>query len=88
MCFDTDIAGYIKEKIWHESQEIYPRDDGSIIFEIEVAVTDEIKAWIMSWGAKAEALEPEFLREEIHSKVEEMLQVYKKHCPPKKAEIR
>ena len=27
--------------------------DGSIVFEAEVAGTEEIKFWVMSWGAKA-----------------------------------
>ncbi|MEA3359398.1 MAG: WYL domain-containing protein [Thermodesulfobacteriota bacterium] len=55
--FSSDVSGYIKEKIWHESQKIYPQDDGSIIFEAEVAGTDEIKFWIMSWGSNAQVLE-------------------------------
>ena len=31
--FSPEVAGYVKEKIWHESQEIHPQDDGSIVFE-------------------------------------------------------
>ena len=63
--FDADAAGYIREKVWHENQKITPEDDGSVLFEAEVAGTDEIRHWILSWGSKAEALEPESLREEI-----------------------
>jgi predicted DNA-binding transcriptional regulator YafY len=74
--FDSDVAGYIKEKIWHESQEIYPQDDGSIIFEAEVAGTGEIKFWIMSWGSHALVLEPESLRDEIRAEAEAMLGKY------------
>ena len=48
--FASDIAGYIAEKVWRESQKIHQLDDGSIIFEAEVAGTDEVKFWIMSWG--------------------------------------
>ena len=83
--FHTDVAGYIKEKIWHESQEIHPQDDGSIIFEAEVAGTDEIRFWIMSWGSKAEVLEPESLRDEIREEAEVILERYKK-IPDKMAE--
>jgi len=63
--FSPDAAGYIKEKICHDSQEINQQDDGSIIFEAEVAGTDEIKFWIISWGSNAEVLEPESIRDEI-----------------------
>ena len=83
--FHPDVAGYIKEKIWHESQEIHPQDDGSIIFEAEVAGTDEIKFWIMSWGASALVLEPESLRDEILKETEVIIERHKK-IPGKMAE--
>ncbi len=76
--FSPDVAGYIKEKIWHESQEIHPQADGSIIFEAEVAGTEEIKFWIMSWGSHALVLEPESLREEIRTEVESLFNRYEK----------
>ena len=74
--FHPDVVGYIKEKIWHESQQIHPQDDGSIIFEAEVAGTDEIRFWIMTWGSKAEVLSPEFLKEEIRAEAEMMANRY------------
>ena len=74
--FHPDVAGYIKEKIWHESQEIHPQPDGSIIFEAMVARTDEIRFRIMTWGSKTEVLEPESLREEIRAEAERMLKRY------------
>ena len=74
--FHTDVAGYIKEKIWHESQQIHPQNDGSIIFEAEVAGTDEIRFWIMTWGSRAEVLEPESLREDIKEEAEMMARRY------------
>ena len=70
------MAGYIKEKIWHESQEIHSQDDGSIIFESRVAGTEEIKFWIMSWGSQALVLEPESLMDEIREEAEAMLERY------------
>jgi len=76
--FHPDVAGYIKEKIWHESQKIHSQPDGSIIFEAQVAGTDEIRFWIMTWGSKAQVLEPESLREEIREEAEAMLRGYEK----------
>ena len=76
--FAPDVAGYIKEKIWHESQQIHEKDDGSIILEAEVAGTDEIKFWIMSWGSYALVLEPESLRQEIRAEAEEIAERYKR----------
>lgn len=74
--FETDIAGYIQERIWHESQEIESQEDGSIIFKVTVAGTDEIKFWVLKWGAKATVLEPDSLRDEIKSEAEAMAAKY------------
>jgi predicted DNA-binding transcriptional regulator YafY len=74
--FSADIAGYIKEKIWHESQKLHDNPDGSVLFEADVACTKDFKAWIMRWGASAIVLEPEDLRNEIRAETLEMLAVY------------
>jgi len=74
--FSADIAGYIEEKVWHASQEIDKQDDGSILFRIKVAGTDEIKFWVMTWGAKAKVLEPLSLRDEIRSEIDKMRESY------------
>jgi len=74
--FAAVIADYIREKIWHETQNIETLDDGAVIFEAEVAGTAEIKFWILKWGAKARVLEPESLRNEIRQEAEVMLQNY------------
>jgi predicted DNA-binding transcriptional regulator YafY len=74
--FAEDIAEYIQEKIWHDSQRIESQNDGSIIFEAEVAGTEEIKFWVLKWGAKARVLAPESLRQETRKEVEAMLENY------------
>jgi predicted DNA-binding transcriptional regulator YafY len=71
--FSPDIAGYIKEKTWHESQVINQQRDGSIIFEADMAITEELVSWVISWGAKAEVLEPQALKDRIHAEVLAML---------------
>jgi predicted DNA-binding transcriptional regulator YafY len=74
--FSADIAEYIKEKIWHQSQKLHDNPDGSVLFEANVACTKEFKAWVMRWGAKAIVLEPEELRNEIQTETVEMLAAY------------
>jgi predicted DNA-binding transcriptional regulator YafY len=74
--FAADVAGYISEKIWHATQKIVPQNDGAIVFEAEVAGTEEIKFWVMTWGAKARVLSPASLRADIISEAQQMLQDY------------
>jgi predicted DNA-binding transcriptional regulator YafY len=82
--FAKDIAGYITEKSWHPSQKLSARANGSVIFEAEVAGTEEIKHWVLKWGAKAEVLAPESLRNEVRQEAEEMIKVYKRVTPRKR----
>ena len=74
--FAPEAAEYIKEKKWHESQEIIKQEDGSIIFKAEVAGIHDIKIWVMSWGAKAKVIEPEPLRMEIRNEIDALLELY------------
>lgn len=75
--FNAETAGYIKEKIWHATQKIHEQEDGSIIFEADVAGLDEIKFWIMQWGAGAVVLVPGSLRRKVHDEAENMMKAYK-----------
>jgi len=74
--FAPEAADYVKEKVWHDSQQIRDQDDGSVVFSADVAVTRELVRWIMRWGAAAVVLEPEELRDEIQVEAAEMLAGY------------
>ena len=76
--FAPEVAGYISEKTWHATQHIEAQNDGSIIFEAEVAGTIEIKSWIMSWGSRAVVLSPDSLHSEIRTESEALLKNYDK----------
>lgn len=74
--FSPRVAGYIREKIWHPSQRLVAEPDGAVIFEAEVAGTQEIKHWIMQWGRQAEVLAPAHLRADIRKEAEAMAANY------------
>ena len=76
--FAADVAGYIREKTWHQSQTIDAQEDGSIIFKATVAGINEIKHWIMGWGAAAKVLAPESLKKEIAAEADGMLRNYRR----------
>ena len=77
--FAPEAAGYIKEKIWHPTQVLTPEPDGSVVFTADVAGIEEIKIWVLKWGAAAEVLKPEALRQQIADEARAILQ---KYCPP------
>ncbi|MEW6079597.1 MAG: transcriptional regulator [Thermodesulfobacteriota bacterium] len=75
--FSAAVAGYVREKKWHESQVLTDNPDGSVDLEMEVAGIREIKLWILGWGAQAEVLFPEALRKEIRAEIRAMKARYK-----------
>ena len=77
--FTAEVSRYIQEKRWHASQILTPQRDGSLIAEFQLTATEEIKAWVLSFGAKAEVLEPESLREEISQELIQALVAYQVH---------
>ncbi len=63
--FDKSVAEYITEAIWHPTQKVDVKDDGSVVLTVTVAGTEEIKRWALSWGQFAEILKPPQLRKEV-----------------------
>jgi predicted DNA-binding transcriptional regulator YafY len=43
-------AGWVGEKIWHESQKFSKFPDGGLEITFRVAGLDEIKRWVLSFG--------------------------------------
>jgi predicted DNA-binding transcriptional regulator YafY len=63
--FDKELSDYIQRHTWHPSQKIKKLKDGRILFTMTASGKEEIKAWILSFGAKAKLLLPRSLRDEI-----------------------
>lgn len=76
--FSAHQAPYIKQRMWHPSQEVKELGDGRIILSFDAGGRYEIKSWILSHGASAEVLAPASLREEIIEEIEKNLSSYKK----------
>jgi predicted DNA-binding transcriptional regulator YafY len=64
--FASDIAKYIRERTWAPGQRITENGgDGSIVLEMDVWGWLDVKRWVLSYGPKAQVLEPKELRDEI-----------------------
>jgi predicted DNA-binding transcriptional regulator YafY len=58
-------ALYVQEHEWHASQTIAKSDDGGVELSMQVGVGDELRGWVLSFGAGAEVLAPAALRSEV-----------------------
>ena len=63
--FSADQAPYVRERLWHPSQEIEELEDGRVVLRLRAGGFFEIKSWVLSFGAAVEVLEPTALREGI-----------------------
>ena len=70
--FDKAVAGYLKERKWHPSQEIAEHSDGSLVLSMTVNHLLELKRWILSWGSMAQILGPQSFVDDLKQTVEDM----------------
>lgn len=80
--FLPQVARYVSEGKWHESQRLTPQKDGSLLVEFQLSSTEEIKHWVMGFGKSAVVLEPAGLRQGIQSELAAMLKLYTAHSAP------
>jgi predicted DNA-binding transcriptional regulator YafY len=68
---DAAVGPYVRERVWHESQELVEREDGSLLLRMEVVPGFELRSWIKGFLPHVRVLEPKSLREgiaaELHS---------------------
>lgn len=74
--FNKAVTEFIEEGKWLKDQQIEKTSDGSTNFHTYVDELGEIKSWLLGFGTKAEVLEPEELRNEIHKEISGMANLY------------
>jgi predicted DNA-binding transcriptional regulator YafY len=74
--FRNDQAPYVTERIWHPSQKITPKDDGSAILEMDIADIEEVRRWLIGFGAASEVIEPLDLRKKIAEELQLAIKGY------------
>ena len=74
--FDASVARRVRESVWHRSQRLAERADGSVELAFEVAGVVEIRPWILGWGDSVEVLAPAELRELVAGTVERAARRY------------
>ena len=74
--FSAEVAGQIKERVWHESQEIKDLADGRLEVTLQLDSLEEILRWILGWGPAAEVLTPKELVDLVCSSAEAIRKKY------------
>jgi predicted DNA-binding transcriptional regulator YafY len=74
--FTKKIAPYIRESLWHWSQQLTALPDGGLLCEVCVSYPKEVAWWAMSWGSEAAVLEPPELRAYVADEVRKLVGLY------------
>jgi len=74
--FATSVAERVREREWHESQEMRDLPGGALELSMRLGALTEVEQWILGWGAAAEVLAPAELRENIRKTVNVLTTTY------------
>jgi proteasome accessory factor B len=72
--FNARAADYIREKKWHESQQLRELKGGGVELRMKLSSLVEIERWILSWGGDAKVLKPRELAEAVKRSAKKILQ--------------
>ena len=71
--FHEPVAEYIREKKWHDSQELVELRNGGVELRLKLSSLPEIERWVLSWGGNAVVLKPKELAEMVKRSAEKIL---------------
>ena len=59
--FNAHAADYVREKKWHESQQLRELKGGGVELTLKLSSLGEIQRWVLSWGGDVQVLKPKEL---------------------------
>jgi hypothetical protein len=77
--FSEAVAKHIRERQWAAGQILHEEADGGLVLEMETAGFQDVKRWVLTWGADAEVLEPAELRAGLVASLRQALAAYGTH---------
>jgi predicted DNA-binding transcriptional regulator YafY len=73
--FNARAADYIREKKWHESQQLRKLKGGGVELRLTLSSLLEIERWVLSWGGDAVVLQPRELAEAVRAAARRILRL-------------
>lgn len=74
--FAPAVADRVREREWHESQEMKELPGGALELRLRLGALTEIEQWILGWGANAEVIEPAELRANLKATAKALAGMY------------
>lgn len=76
--FTAAAAERVREREWHESQEMHDLPGGGLELHLRLGALTEIEQWVLGWGASAEVVAPAELRHSIQETIKKLAVVYRR----------
>jgi proteasome accessory factor B len=73
--FSPRAADYIREKKWHESQQLRELKGGGVELRLKLSGLLEIERWILGWGGDARVIKPRELAAAVRQSAKAILQL-------------
>ncbi len=71
--FNELVADYIREKKWHDSQQLREIKEGGVELRLRLSSLVEIERWVLSWGGNAVVVKPAELATAVRRAAEKIL---------------
>ena len=65
--FDALAGQLVSEREWHASQKVKALPSGGVEMRLQLGSLEEVERWILSWGKRAQVLEPKELVDRIRA---------------------
>lgn len=75
--FSARVADRVRERVWHDSQELTELPAGQIELSMKLGALPEVEGWILSWGPEAEVLGPAELRKRVAASASALARLYR-----------
>lgn len=81
LLMNAQTEAYLRARLIHPTQRFQRRPDGTTVLSIKVRGTEELKNWILGFGAYVQVLHPPHLRAEIAATIAAMAALYPENAP-------
>jgi predicted DNA-binding transcriptional regulator YafY len=71
--FSAQVADYIREKKWHESQRLRELPGGAVELRMQLSSLAEVERWVLSWGGNAVVVRPPDLAKSVRASARRIL---------------
>jgi predicted DNA-binding transcriptional regulator YafY len=74
--FQAGVVDRVREREWHESQEMRTLPGGGLELRLRLGALAEIERWVLGWGTAAEVVAPAELRARVRATVMALAATY------------